>query len=111
MSTMHLPGFFSTLCLLNKEKQKCFLPLSKGTTRKEREDFVDLDMKRAIMETLGRFDAHPEERDENLPLIAKMIRGEDFGKEDEQKIMDMELPSYRSWRCDPCDNAAIAGLI
>lgn len=24
---LHAPGFFSTLCLLNEEKQKCFLPL------------------------------------------------------------------------------------
>lgn len=111
MSAKHYPGFFRLLCSLHEEKMKCFLTLSKGTDREEREDFINYDMKRAVIAAIERFDDHPEEIAENLPAVAKMIYGDNFGKDEEHRLKEGNMPEEKKWYNRPCDNAAIKNLI
>lgn len=111
MSSRHYPGFFSVLYRLHEEKMKCFLTLSKGTDREERKSFVNYDMERAVIACIERFRDYPEEKEENLHIIAKMIYGEEYSKEEEDRLMKGDMPVHTLWNCRPCDNAAVAGLI
>lgn len=49
MSSRYYPDFSGTLYRLHEEKMKCFLTLSKGTTREEREDFIKYDLERTAV--------------------------------------------------------------
>ncbi|MBQ6128160.1 MAG: glycosyltransferase family 2 protein [Lachnospiraceae bacterium] len=111
MSSKHFPGFFSLLCDLHEEKMKCFLTLSGGTDRGEREDFVNYDMKRTVIAAIERFCEHPEEIDENLPSIGRIIFGDDYNEEDRRRLMNADIPDQSEWFLKPCDNAAISGLL
>ncbi len=73
MSTKPVDGYFDLVKMLHNEKVKCFLELSHGTTEVERKAFVDFDMLNEIKMTIDRFEAHPDERTENLPKIIDTI--------------------------------------
>ena len=111
MSSRHYPCFFSMLYRLHIEKMKCFLFLSKGTGREERESFVNYDMKRTVMAAVERFPEHPEEIDENLPSIAEMIYGDKYDEAERNMLMKGDIPEQEKWHCMPCDNASIVDLI
>lgn len=111
MSSKHFPGFFPVLYRLHEEKMKCFLSLSKGTDRKERESFVNYDLKRTVTLTIERFNDHPEETDENLPLIGRMIFGDGFNEKEQLRLMKADIPDLPEWNLKPCDNAAISCLL
>ena len=73
MSTRHIPGYFQMVYRLHKIKMQCFFDLSKDVTEDERLDFEAYDISREIEKTIDRFEAHPEERAENLPDINQLI--------------------------------------
>ena len=111
MSSRHYPDFFRLLCRLHEEKMKCFLRLSEGTDREERESFVCYDMQRTVLAVAERFAEHPEEIDENLPDVLKMIYGDRYGIYEQKKLMNGDIPEPSQWHCSPCDSVAISDLI
>ena len=70
----HLPNYFKTALMLHDAKMKCFLPLAVDTTEEEREYFETMNLLKEIRNTRERFDEHPEEMKENLPLIEKVLK-------------------------------------
>ena len=68
-------------------------------------------MNRAVINTIERFRDHPQEIDENLPAIARMIYGDEYGMEEEKRLATGDIPVHTVWNCRPCDSAAVAGLI
>ena len=87
MSYRHVPDFFRTVMRLHEEKVRCFLTLSKGTSEAEKLDFLAGDLAGEIENTIERFEHHLQEKDENLPLINKVI----FGSWDEDTEVDILL--------------------
>ena len=75
-SSKHIPDFFRRILALHEAKMKCFLRLSEGTTDLEKASFKAYDLTREIENTLQRFREHPEEKEENLPVINHMIFGD-----------------------------------
>lgn len=73
MSGRHIPQYFEKVRKLHDAKVRCFLSLSKGTDEQERISFVAADLILEVNGTLGRFESHPEEIEENLPEINRMI--------------------------------------
>ena len=82
-----------------------------GTDRGEREDFVNYDMNRTVIAAIERFCEHPEEIDENLPSIGRIIFGDDYNEEDRLRLMNADIPDQSEWFLKPCDNAAISCLL
>ena len=111
MSSRHYPDFFSTLYRLHEEKMKCFLTLSKGTDRKERENFVNFDFERTVVAIVERFKDHPEEIEDNLSTVADIIYGNRHSKEEEESIIKGNIPARKLWHYNPCNNAVLSGLI
>ena len=78
LSSRHVDRFYERIMSLHEAKMACFLNLSKGTTEYEKADFRAYDVSRETEVTIERFDAHPEERIENLPLVnARAFGGSD----------------------------------
>ena len=75
MSSKSVPGYFFTVMRLHDEKMRCFFKLSKGTTEEEKFDFLAYDISRETEVAIERFDDHPDEKAENLPVINKLIFG------------------------------------
>ena len=75
MSSKSVPGYFNTVMRLHDEKMKCFFGLSEGTTEEERLDFLAYDISRETEVAIERFDEHPDEEAENLPVINQLIFG------------------------------------
>lgn len=82
-SSRHVPGYFERVMYLHDEKMNCFLALSEDTTEEERLDFEAYDVSCEVEMTIDRFARHPEEKDENLPLVNQLIFGGPY---------DMEAP-------------------
>ncbi len=85
MSGRHIPHYLAEARKLHDAKVKCFLDLSKGTDQQERIVFVAADLQQEVKGTIERFESHPEEKEENLPEINRMIfaeRPEDPGEID-----------------------------
>ena len=75
MSERYIPHYFEKVMELHKEKMRCFLSLSANTSHQEQIDFVTYDLLREIEHTIDRFAGHPEEIQENLPLINRLVFG------------------------------------
>ena len=75
MSSRHIPAYFSLARGLHEAKMDCILRLSGGTTETEKLEFIAYDVSREIEKTLDRFALHPEEKEENLPAIDRIIFG------------------------------------
>ena len=73
MSGRHIPYYFKSVMKLHEIKMQCFLHLSKNTSEEERLDFEEYDISREIEKTIDRFTTHPEEREENMPEINRLI--------------------------------------
>ena len=86
MSSKHIPGYFASVSRLHNAKMDCILPLSSGTTEEEKLDFIVYDVSREVEKTLVRFEQHPEETEENLPAINRLIFGE---SDDGDKPLDI----------------------
>ena len=69
----HIPLYFHKVMKLHKEKMDCFLSLSKGTSREERAAFLAYDLVHEVEKTVDRFESHPEEIEENLPEMNRLI--------------------------------------
>ena len=75
MSGRHVPDYFAQVVELHNAKMDLFIGSSKGTTEAERKDFIAYDLTREIELAVKRFDSHPEEEAENLPLINEYVFG------------------------------------
>lgn len=75
MSSRHIPGYFDCVMRLHQEKMDCFLELAETATPEEKMEFEAYDVSREIEATINRFAEHPEEKEENLPLINQLIFG------------------------------------
>ena len=75
MSSRHIPGYFDCVMHLHKEKMDCFLELAETATPEEKNEFEAYDVSREVEATINRFAEHPEEKEENLPLINQLIFG------------------------------------
>ena len=75
MSSRHVPGYFNCVMRLHEEKVKCLFGLSENTTEDEKLIYEAYNLTNEIEGTLERFARHPEEKDENLPLINQLIFG------------------------------------
>ena len=75
-SSKHVNRFFERVMSLHEAKMECFLGLSHGTTDDEKAGFRARDLASEVQVTIDRFAAHPEERDENLPLINALLLGD-----------------------------------
>ncbi len=73
MSAAHVPDFFRKALMLHEAKMQCFFELSKEVDEDEKLDFVAYDLSREIEKTIDRFAAHPEEREETLPEINRLL--------------------------------------
>ena len=73
LSTRHIPGFFHKAMELHRRKAECFVSLSKGTTDQEKALFRAEDLCREVEKAIDRFRDHPEEIEENLPEINRLI--------------------------------------
>ena len=85
MSGRHIPHYYTGARKLHDAKVQCFLNLSKGTDEQERRDFIAFDLIQVVKGTIARFEDHPEEKEENLPEINRLIFAkfpEDPGKTD-----------------------------
>ncbi|MBQ8135275.1 MAG: glycosyltransferase [Clostridia bacterium] len=76
MSSRHIPGYFRNALELHRAKIGCFSALSQNTTYDERLDFAAYDLIREIENAVDRFELHPEEIEENLPDINRILFGE-----------------------------------
>ncbi len=74
-SPAHVPEFFKNVVDLHRAKINCFCNLSNGTTTDEQIDFIAYDLSREVERAIDRFDAHPEEKEENLPYINRLVFG------------------------------------
>ena len=86
MSSGYVPDYFETVLMLHDKKVDCFLNLSKGTTREERNDFIAYDISTEIERTINRFSEHPEEKEENLPKIKQFLMSELRKKDLEKEL-------------------------
>lgn len=67
---------YDTVLMLHHARTDCFLSLSKGTDFDERNSFAGDDITNEIRNMIGRFDAFPEEKSENLPKLNQYLFGE-----------------------------------
>ena len=88
LSTCYVPRFFERSIELHNAKAACFLSLSKGTTEKERAAFVAYDLSREVENTINRFPYRPEEKEENLPSVNRLVF---HGPWDEDAAVDILL--------------------
>ncbi len=75
-SRRSIPDYFDTIIKLHAAKMDCFLRLSEGTTQEEKSAFRSYDLSTEISRMIDRFDAHPEEKEDNLPKINRLLSGE-----------------------------------
>ena len=75
LSSRHVERFYERVMDLHEAKMECFVGLSRESTEDEKADFRAYDLSREIETCMNRFSAHPEERDENLPLINGRVFG------------------------------------
>jgi hypothetical protein len=76
LSSKRICGYYERAMSLHKAKMACFLNLSQGTTVDQKLDFIAYGFSREIEATMDRFSLHPEERNENLPLINARVFGD-----------------------------------
>ena len=107
MSTKTIPNYFNLAKMLHEEIVKCFLELSKGTTINERKDFVNKDLVKEINMTIDRFKDHPNEMEDNLPMIYEMIYGDDNGRSYNEEELREIVIRPDMWRHKPYDNPNI----
>ena len=67
--------YFKQILELHRAKIDCICTLSKGTDIDEKVDFVAYDLSREVERAVDRFSEHPEEEEENLPFINRLIFG------------------------------------
>ena len=72
-SKRHYPDYFETIMMLHRAKTDCFLSLSEGTTDEEKREFVSCDLSTEIGRMKERFESYPEEKEENLPKINRLL--------------------------------------
>lgn len=75
-SKRSFPDYFNTIMMLHIAKMDCFLELSKGTTRTEKRAFMGYDLSTEMSRMIDRFADYPEEKEENLPKINRLLFGE-----------------------------------
>ena len=72
-TTRYMPDYFKTALMLHQAKMNCFLPLAADASEDEKDEFERYDIMTEIRRAKERFEAHPEEAEESLPLIEKVL--------------------------------------
>ena len=72
-SKRHHPDYFNTIMTLHRAKMDCILNLSTGTTEAEKRAFTEYDLSTEMGRMTERFADHPEEEEENLPKINRLL--------------------------------------
>ncbi|WP_029320736.1 glycosyltransferase [Butyrivibrio sp. AE3004] len=80
-SNRSLSDYYDIIMMLHKAKMQCFISLSCKTSVPEKAEFAGNDLSNEIRHMLGRFQAFPDEKKENLSKINNLI----FGKMDDYK--------------------------
>ena len=75
MSARSYPHYFETVMRLHRAKTDCFLSLCRTVSEAEKRQFRADDRISEIRRTLERFEAYPEEKEENLEAVSRMIFG------------------------------------
>ena len=75
-SKRSFPDYFNTIMMLHNAKMDCFLGLSGGTTGTEKRAFAGYDLSTEMGRMIDRFTDHPEEKEENLPKINRLLFGD-----------------------------------
>ena len=75
-SKRSFPDYFDTIMMLHRAKMECFLNLSEGTTKTEKRAFAGYDLSTETGRMIDRFSEHPDEKEENLHKINKLLFGE-----------------------------------
>ncbi len=81
MSNRHFPGYYPTIAYLHQAKIRCILGLARDVSAAEKTEFILHDSQMEIRNALARFTEHPDERDENLPLITQDVFGGPYDEE------------------------------
>ncbi len=68
--------YFDTIMMLHRAKMDCFLKLSQGTNIAEKKAFNGYDLSTEISRMIDRFEDHPNEKEENLSKINRLLFGE-----------------------------------
>ena len=100
MSTKHIPNFFDQIMMLHNAKIKSLFGLSKGTTAEEKRSYAAYDLCREIENTIERFPVHPQEIEENLPEINKIV----FAGSEPENGMWYSIPEIRKAALDRLQN-------
>lgn len=75
-SKRSFPDYFNTIMMLHNAKMDCFLKLSGGTTGTEKRAFVGYDLSTEMSRMIDRFADYPQEKEENLPKINRLLFGD-----------------------------------
>lgn len=75
-SKRSFPDYFNTIMMLHNAKMDCFLKLSEGTTGTEKRAFAGYDLSTEMGRMIDRFNDYPEEKEENLPKINRLLFGD-----------------------------------
>ena len=100
-SRRSFPDYFDTIMMLHRAKTECFLNLSEGTTRTEKRAFVGYDLSTEIDRMIDRFSQYPDEKEENLHRINKLLFGEEddtSGRYDVLIVLGSRNCGYRAER-------------
>ena len=107
MSTRTIPNYFDLAKMLHEALVKCLLELSLGTTIKERKDFVNNNMVREVNMTIDRFKEHPNEIEDNLPMINEMLYADNSIKTYNEEELREIVRRPDTWKHRPYDNPNI----
>lgn len=75
-SKRSFPDYFEIIMKLHAAKMDCFLTLSEGTTHTEKRAFRGYDLSTEVGRMIDRFADHPQEKEETLPKINRLLFGE-----------------------------------
>ena len=106
LSHVYKPGYFGTVLALHQAKMDCILGLSKGTTEREKREYIAYDLTREISLTIDRFSAFPEEKEESVCGINALI----FGGE-HPLLPPEELESLSGWQGSEQGRLTVLGRV
>ena len=99
-SKRSFPDYYDTIKMLHEAKMNCFLRLSKGTTQSEKRAFRGFDISAEVGRMIDRFDDHPNEKEENLPKINRLLFGENDDISGRYDVMIVLGSSYCDYRAE-----------
>ena len=81
LSRRYVKNYFLKILKLHVEKMRYFIGLSHEVSNNEKKDFLATDLFAEIKSALKRFDNNPQEKEETLPLLNKIVMGTKYGSD------------------------------